>query len=135
MNANNSTDILKNSKSFLGLSIGTRRSCLMKKTGHKISRDTVPLTLFLYFSLDCLLGQSCVITWIALLDCHLRSFLYMPFSYITGGMGAYLTPLTPSNTTPCPGTPLANSRQFLSCPHSLQLFLSEGMELPTMAVA
>ncbi len=43
-----------------------------------------------------------------------------PFLYIAGGVGAYLPPLTPSATTPCPGTPPANSRltkQFLSRPH------------------
>ncbi len=65
-------------------------------------------------------------------------FLYIQFSYISGGMGVCLTPLTPSTATPCPGTPPANSRctkQFLSHPHDLQLFLSEGAELPTMAVA
>jgi hypothetical protein len=33
----------KNSKSFLGMSNGTRRSCLLKKTRVKKSRDTVPL--------------------------------------------------------------------------------------------
>ncbi len=32
----------KNSKSFLGVSVGTRISCLMRKTGDEISRDTVP---------------------------------------------------------------------------------------------
>jgi hypothetical protein len=42
-NTNNSTNIRKNSKSFLGMPIGTSRSCLMKKTGHEKSRDTVPL--------------------------------------------------------------------------------------------
>jgi hypothetical protein len=35
---------LKNLKSFLGMSSGKRRSCLMKKTRVKKSRDTVPLT-------------------------------------------------------------------------------------------
>jgi hypothetical protein len=44
MNMNNSTNIQKNSKSLLGMPVGTRRSCLMKKTGGKNSRDTVPLT-------------------------------------------------------------------------------------------
>jgi hypothetical protein len=42
---------------------------------------------------------------------------FSPFWYISGSMGAYLTPLTPSNTTSCPGTPPANSqhtKQFLS---------------------
>jgi hypothetical protein len=43
-NSNNSSNIRKNSKSFLGVSNGTRRRCLMKKTGVKKSRDTVPLT-------------------------------------------------------------------------------------------
>jgi hypothetical protein len=33
----------KNLKSFLGMSNGTRRSCLMKKNRVKKSRDTVPL--------------------------------------------------------------------------------------------
>jgi hypothetical protein len=42
-NSNNSLNIRKNSKSFLGVSIGTRRRCLMKKTRVKKSRDTVPL--------------------------------------------------------------------------------------------
>ncbi len=42
-NWNNSSNIRKNSKSFLGVSNGTRRRCLMKKTGVKKSRDTVPL--------------------------------------------------------------------------------------------
>ncbi len=42
-NTNNSTNIRKNSKSFLGIPIGTRRSCLVKKTKHEKSRDTVPL--------------------------------------------------------------------------------------------
>jgi hypothetical protein len=44
------------------------------------------------------------------------------FSYIPGIMGAYLTPLTPFTTTPCPGTPPANNKltkQFLSHPHGL----------------
>jgi hypothetical protein len=47
---NNSTNIRKNSKSFLGMSIGTRGSCWMKKkTGHEKSRDTVPFkALFLF---------------------------------------------------------------------------------------
>jgi hypothetical protein len=38
------TNIRKNSKSFLGMPIGTRRSCLMEKTGDEKSRDTVPLS-------------------------------------------------------------------------------------------
>jgi hypothetical protein len=46
-NTNNSTNIRKNSKSFLGMPFGTRRSCLMKKTGDEKSRDTVPLKLSL----------------------------------------------------------------------------------------
>jgi hypothetical protein len=48
--------------------------------------------------------------------------VFCRFLYIPGGMGAYLTPLTPSTTTPCLGTPPANSqrtKQFLSPPHSL----------------
>ena len=44
-NSNNSSNIRKNSKSFLGVSNGTRRRCLMKKTGVKKSRDTVPLIM------------------------------------------------------------------------------------------
>jgi hypothetical protein len=43
-NTNNSTNIQKNSKSVLGMPIGTRRRCLMKKTRPEKSRDTVPLT-------------------------------------------------------------------------------------------
>jgi hypothetical protein len=42
-NTNNFTNIRKNSKIFPGMSIGTRRSCLMKKTGHEKSCDTVLL--------------------------------------------------------------------------------------------
>ncbi len=42
-NSNNSSNIRKNSKSFLGVSNGTRRRCLMKKTRVKKSRDTIPL--------------------------------------------------------------------------------------------
>jgi hypothetical protein len=42
-NTNNSTNIRKNSKWVLGMPIGTRRRCLMKKTGQEKSRDTVPL--------------------------------------------------------------------------------------------
>jgi hypothetical protein len=42
-NSNNSSNIRKNSKSFLGVSNGTRRRCLIKKTSFKKSRDTVPL--------------------------------------------------------------------------------------------
>jgi hypothetical protein len=41
---NNSTNIRKNTKSFLGMPIGTRRSCMMIKTGGEKSRDTVPLS-------------------------------------------------------------------------------------------
>jgi hypothetical protein len=44
MNTNNFTNILKNSKSFLGMPIGTRRSCSMKKTADEKSRDTVLLS-------------------------------------------------------------------------------------------
>ncbi len=53
-------------------------------------------------------------------------------------MGAYLPSLTPSTTAPCLGSPPANSqctKQFLSRLHGLQLFLSEGAELLTMAEA
>ncbi len=45
-NSNNSSNIRKNSKTLLGVSNGTRRRCLMKKTRVKKSRDTVPLTKF-----------------------------------------------------------------------------------------
>jgi hypothetical protein len=42
-NSNNSSNIRKNSKFCLAVFNGTRRSCLMKKTRVKKSRDTVPL--------------------------------------------------------------------------------------------
>ncbi len=45
INSNNSLNIQKNYKSFLGVSNGTSRRCLMNKTKVKKSRDTVPLTL------------------------------------------------------------------------------------------
>jgi hypothetical protein len=45
-NSKNSSNIRKNSKSFLGASNGTRRRCLMKKPRVKKSRDTVPLKPF-----------------------------------------------------------------------------------------
>ncbi len=64
--------------------------------------------------------------------------LLVPFSYTLGGMEAYLTSLTPSATTLCPGTTSTKSqrtKQFLSRPHDLYLFLSEGAELPNMAEA
>jgi hypothetical protein len=60
------------------------------------------------------------------------------FLCISAGMGAYLPPITPCNTTPCLNTPPVNSRppkQFLSCPQGLLLFLNEGAELPTIAAA
>ncbi len=41
-NSNNSSNIRKNSKSFLGVSNETRRRYLMKKIRVKKSRDTVP---------------------------------------------------------------------------------------------
>jgi hypothetical protein len=44
-NLNNSSNIRTNSKSFLGVSNGTKRRCLMKKNRVKKSRDTVPLKL------------------------------------------------------------------------------------------
>jgi hypothetical protein len=47
---------------------------------------------------------------------------FLLFSYIPGGIGAYLTPLTPSTNTPCPSTPPTNilcTKQFLSRPHCL----------------
>ncbi len=43
INSNNSSNILKNLKSFLDVYNGTRRRGLMKKTRVKKSRDTVPL--------------------------------------------------------------------------------------------
>jgi hypothetical protein len=43
-NTNNSSNIQKNYKSFLGVSNETRRSCLMKKTESK--NDIVPLTSY-----------------------------------------------------------------------------------------
>ncbi len=42
-NSNNSLNIRKNLKSFLGVFNGTRRRCLMKKTRVKKSCDTVPV--------------------------------------------------------------------------------------------
>jgi hypothetical protein len=47
---------------------------------------------------------------------------------------AYLTSLTPSTTTPWLGTP-QRTKQFLSHPHGLYLFLSEHAEMPTTAEA
>ncbi len=64
--------------------------------------------------------------------------LSVPFLYTLGGMEAYLTSLTPSATTPCLGTTPTKSqrtKQFLSLPHDLYLFLSEGAELLNMAEA
>jgi hypothetical protein len=49
-NMNNSPNIRKNSKSLLGMPIGTRRNCLMKKTGDEKYCDTVPLTMLTYAS-------------------------------------------------------------------------------------
>ncbi len=46
--SNNSAKILNISKSLLGMSIETRISRLVKKTGVKKSRWTVPLTLLFY---------------------------------------------------------------------------------------
>jgi hypothetical protein len=43
MPMNNSTNIQKNSKSFLGMSIMTKRNCSIKKNGDEKSRDTVTL--------------------------------------------------------------------------------------------
>ncbi len=43
--SNNSSNIRKNSKSFLGVFNGTRRRCLMKKTRVKKSRNTLPLII------------------------------------------------------------------------------------------
>jgi hypothetical protein len=42
MNTNNSTNIRKILKWFLGMPSETQRSCLMKKTGREKSRDTAP---------------------------------------------------------------------------------------------
>ncbi len=42
-NSNNSSNIRKISKTFLGVSNGTRRRCLMKKNRVKKSHDTVSL--------------------------------------------------------------------------------------------
>ncbi len=39
-------NIWKNSESFIGMPIGTGRSCLTRKTGGKISRDTVPFKVW-----------------------------------------------------------------------------------------
>jgi hypothetical protein len=44
-NTNNSTNIRKNLKLFLCMPIGTRSSCMIKKTGDKKSCDTVLLAL------------------------------------------------------------------------------------------
>jgi hypothetical protein len=58
---------------------------------------------------------------------------FWSFSYISGSMGVYLTPLIPSTTNPCADTPPGNSpctKQFLSRPRGLQLLLSEGAERP-----
>jgi hypothetical protein len=44
------------------------------------------------------------------------------FLFISGGMGAYLTPLTPFTTIPCPAIPPINNwctKQFLSRPYGL----------------
>jgi hypothetical protein len=46
-NTNSSTNIPKNLESFLGMPIGTRRSCLMKKTEVEKYRDTVPLNIYI----------------------------------------------------------------------------------------
>ncbi len=46
LSTNNSTKIWKNSKSRLGMSIETRTSRLVKKTGVEKSRWTVPLSQF-----------------------------------------------------------------------------------------
>ncbi len=43
MTTNNTTNIQENSKSSLGMPLGTRKSCLMKKTGDEKSHDAVPL--------------------------------------------------------------------------------------------
>jgi hypothetical protein len=48
-NTNNSTNIRKNSKSFLDVPFGTRISSLNKKTGDEKSRDTVPDDYYLHF--------------------------------------------------------------------------------------
>jgi hypothetical protein len=48
-NTNNSTNIRKTSKSFLGMPIRNRRSCSMKKTGDEKSRDPVSLRRYFAF--------------------------------------------------------------------------------------
>jgi hypothetical protein len=63
-----------------------------------------------------------------------RLFL-CPFCIFPAAWKAYMTP---STTTPGSDSTPANSqctRQFWSRPHSLYLFLSVGVELPTTAVA
>jgi hypothetical protein len=52
-NTNNSLKIRENSKSFLGRSNGTWRSCLMKKTRVKKSRDTVLLSIYQAMRIIC----------------------------------------------------------------------------------
>jgi hypothetical protein len=47
--SNISANIPKKSKSLLGMSTGTRRSCLKKKTRGEKSRGTVPLSTFLKY--------------------------------------------------------------------------------------
>jgi hypothetical protein len=44
MNTNNSANIRKDSKPFLGMPVGTRRSCLMKRTRDEKFCDTVPVS-------------------------------------------------------------------------------------------
>ncbi len=52
-NSNNSSNIRKNSKSFLRMSNGTRRSCLMKKQREKISWNCpFVLSKFLFFKMS-----------------------------------------------------------------------------------
>jgi hypothetical protein len=63
---------------------------------------------------------------------------FLPLSYIPGGLGVYLTPLSPSTTTPGQALPPANNwhtKQFLICPHGLYLFLIKGAELLSTAAA
>jgi hypothetical protein len=61
------------------------------------------------------------------------NFFCTVFVYFGWQVGLFAS-LTPSTTNPFPGTPSANSqrtKQFLSCPCGLYLFLSEGAELLT----
>ncbi len=58
--SNNSSNIRKNSKSFLGVSKETRRRCFMKKNRVKKSRDTVPLTVLLHRMIYRTMGKNII---------------------------------------------------------------------------